>query len=66
MGPAVASALMVDYTLTVAVPVSAGVANLASAFPALNAQPHLAVPADVVAGGRWRGHGSSGVEGFWF
>src|SRR5258708_7320588 len=34
-GLAVASALMVDYTLTVAVSVSAGVANLASAFPAL-------------------------------
>ena len=29
----VASALMVDYTLTVAVSVSSGVANLASAFP---------------------------------
>jgi amino acid transporter len=37
VGLAVASALMVDYTLTVAVSVSAGVANLASAFPALNA-----------------------------
>ena len=36
VGLAVASALMVDYTLTVAVSVSAGVANLASAFPALN------------------------------
>ena len=32
----VASALMVDYTLTVAVSVSSGVANLASAFPALD------------------------------
>jgi amino acid transporter len=31
----VASALMVDYTLTVAVSVSSGVANLASAFPVL-------------------------------
>jgi amino acid transporter len=41
VGLAVASALMVDYTLTVAVSVSAGVANLASAFPALNA--HVAV-----------------------
>jgi len=36
LGLAVASALMVDYTLTVAVSVSSGVANLASAFPALN------------------------------
>src|SRR6266581_7999313 len=35
VGLAVASALMVDYTLTVAVSVSAGVANLASAFPGL-------------------------------
>jgi amino acid transporter len=35
VGLAVASALMVDYTLTVAVSVSAGVANLASAFPVL-------------------------------
>src|SRR5215472_16130321 len=41
VGLAVASALMVDYTLTVAVSVSAGVANLASAIPALN--PHVAV-----------------------
>jgi amino acid transporter len=41
VGLAVASALMVDYTLTVAVSVSAGVANLASAFPALDA--HVAV-----------------------
>ena len=32
----VASALMVDYVLTVAVSVSSGVANLASAFPAMN------------------------------
>jgi len=37
VGMTVASALMVDYTLTVAVSVSSGVANLASAFPALNA-----------------------------
>ena len=37
VGLTVASALMVDYTLTVAVSVSAGVANLASAFPSLNA-----------------------------
>ncbi|MCX4744167.1 APC family permease [Kitasatospora sp. NBC_01287] len=35
-GLTVASALMVDYILTVAVSVSSGVANLASAFPALN------------------------------
>jgi amino acid transporter len=41
VGLAVASALMVDYTLTVAVSVSAGVANLASAFPALNAHVTL-------------------------
>src|ERR1022692_2910072 len=38
VGRAVASALMVDYTLTVAVSVSAGVANLASAFPALQSK----------------------------
>ncbi|HEV2346777.1 MAG TPA: amino acid permease [Actinocrinis sp.] len=36
IGLTVASALMVDYTLTVAVSVSSGVANLASAFPSLN------------------------------
>jgi amino acid transporter len=36
IGMTVASALMVDYTLTVAVSVSSGVANLASAFPALD------------------------------
>ncbi len=41
IGLAVASALMVDYTLTVAVSVSAGVANLASAFPSLNS--HVAL-----------------------
>src|SRR5215831_7304426 len=41
VGLAVASALMVDYTLTVAVSVSAGVANLASAIPALDR--HVAV-----------------------
>jgi amino acid transporter len=41
VGLAVASALMVDYTLTVAVSVSAGVANLASAFPTLNAHVTL-------------------------
>jgi amino acid transporter len=38
VGLVVASALMVDYTLTVAVSVSSGVANLASAFPSLNSQ----------------------------
>src|SRR5499427_5955068 len=36
VGLVVASALMVDYVLTVAVSVSSGVANLASAFPAMN------------------------------
>jgi amino acid transporter len=41
VGLVVASALMVDYTLTVAVSVSAGVANLASAFPALNSRVTL-------------------------
>ena len=35
-GLTVASALMVDYTLTVAVSTAAGVANLASAFPVLD------------------------------
>jgi amino acid transporter len=46
VGMTVASALMVDYTLTVAVSVSSGVANLASAFPALDG--HLAVIAVAV------------------
>src|SRR3984885_9135944 len=46
VGLAVASALMVDYTLTVAVSVSAGVANLASAFPSLNS--HVTIIAVVV------------------
>ncbi len=46
VGMTVASALMVDYTLTVAVSVSAGVANLGSAFPAMNG--HLTVIAVVV------------------
>jgi len=46
IGVAVASALMVDYTLTVAVSVSAGVANLASAFPSLN--KYVAIIAVVV------------------
>ncbi len=41
VGLVVASALMVDYTLTVAVSVSAGVANLASAFPGLTPQVTL-------------------------
>ena len=41
VGMTVASALMVDYTLTVAVSVSSGVANLASAFPGLNSQVTL-------------------------
>ena len=45
VGMTVASALMVDYTLTVAVSVSSGVANLASAFPVLN--PHVTVIAAV-------------------
>src|SRR5260370_30602648 len=48
VGMTVASALMVDYTLTVAVSVSSGVANLASAFPALNAKVTL-IAALVVA-----------------
>ena len=41
IGMTVASALMVDYTLTVAVSVSAGVANLASAFPAMDSHVTL-------------------------
>src|SRR5579862_475482 len=41
VGMTVASALMVDYTLTVAVSVSSGMANLASAFPALNSEVTL-------------------------
>src|SRR5580698_5551924 len=41
VGLTVASALMVDYTLTVAVSVSSGVANLASAFPVLYAHSTL-------------------------
>jgi amino acid transporter len=48
VGMTVASALMVDYTLTVAVSVSSGVANLASAFPALNSNVTL-IAALVVA-----------------
>jgi amino acid transporter len=46
VGMTVASALMVDYTLTVAVSVSSGVANLASAFPALDS--HVTLVAVVV------------------
>ena len=46
VGMTVASALMVDYTLTVAVSVSSGVANLASAFPVLDG--HLALIAVIV------------------
>jgi len=46
VGLVVASALMVDYTLTVAVSVSAGVANLASAFPGLAS--HLTLSAVLV------------------
>src|ERR1051326_6453316 len=41
VGLVVASALMVDYVLTVAVSVSSGVANLASAFPSLNGKVTL-------------------------
>src|SRR5690349_9115038 len=48
VGITVASALMVDYTLTVAVSVSAGVANLASAFPALNTHVTLIAVAVVL------------------
>jgi amino acid transporter len=46
VGMTVASALMVDYTLTVAVSVSSGVANLASAFPSMNG--HLTIIAVLV------------------
>jgi len=46
VGMTVASALMVDYTLTVAVSVSSGVANLASAFPALDS--HVTMIAVIV------------------
>jgi amino acid transporter len=46
VGLTVASALMVDYTLTVAVSVSAGVANLASAYPVL--APHVTLIAVLV------------------
>ncbi len=49
IGLTVASALMVDYTLTVAVSVSSGVANLASAFPSLNTHVVL-ISVAVIAG----------------
>ena len=49
VGMTVASALMVDYTLTVAVSVSSGVANLASAFPALNSRVTLIAALTVAA-----------------
>jgi amino acid transporter len=49
VGMTVASALMVDYTLTVAVSVSSGIANLASAFPALNAHLTLIAALTVAA-----------------
>jgi amino acid transporter len=49
VGMTVASALMVDYVLTVAVSVSSGVANLASAFPALNAHVTVIAAATVAA-----------------
>ncbi len=50
VGLVVASALMVDYTLTVAVSVSAGVANLASAFPGLASRVTLVA---VLVVGSW-------------
>ncbi len=49
VGMTVASALMVDYTLTVAVSVSSGVANLASAFPSLNSHVTLIAAVTVAA-----------------
>jgi amino acid transporter len=49
VGMTVASALMVDYVLTVAVSVSSGVANLASAFPALNSHVTLIAALTVAA-----------------
>jgi len=49
VGMTVASALMVDYTLTVAVSVSSGVANLASAFPVLNSNVTLIAALAVAA-----------------
>lgn len=63
VGMTVASALMVDYTLTVAVSVSSGVANLASAFPALNSSVTLiaAVVVAVIAVMNLRGVRESGT-----
>jgi len=49
VGMTVASALMVDYVLTVAVSVSSGVANLASAFPALNSHVTIIAAVTVAA-----------------
>ncbi len=49
VGMTVASALMVDYVLTVAVSVSSGVANLASAFPVLNSHVTLIAAVTVAA-----------------
>src|SRR5580698_7524643 len=49
VGMTVASALMVDYVLTVAVSVSSGVANLASAFPSLNSHVTLIAGVTVAA-----------------
>jgi amino acid transporter len=49
VGMTVASALMVDYTLTVAVSVSSGIANLASAFPSLNSRLTLIAALTVAA-----------------
>ncbi|MGH3744216.1 MAG: APC family permease, partial [Mycobacteriales bacterium] len=49
VGITVASALMVDYTLTVAVSVSSGVANLASAFPVLDSRVTLIAVLTVAA-----------------
>ena len=49
VGLTVASALMVDYTLTVAVSVSAGVANLASAFTTLN--PYVTILSVAIVAG---------------
>jgi amino acid transporter len=63
VGMTVASALMVDYTLTVAVSVSSGVANLASAFPALNSRVTLiaALTVAVIAVMNLRGVRESGT-----
>jgi len=63
VGMTVASALMVDYTLTVAVSVSSGVANLASAFPALNSHVTLiaALAVAVIAIMNLRGVRESGT-----